>query len=159
MIGRSVVIAGAGVTGASAAYHLAARGWRVRLSLLARHLLRRFEAEIGIDPGYRPAGYLFPATRAEEIEALGRARAVQRAAGLTDGRALSLDASALPPERFAEGVGGGEAGLLCSGAPPSPGGGRRPALRARAGARPAGDRCGDARFVAVDSRDPEGGKR
>ena len=87
----SVVIVGAGVMGASVAYHLAARGWRdvlvvdrsdgpgqgstgvatggfraqygtainVRLSLFARERFLRFRDEIGADPGYLPAGYLW----------------------------------------------------------------------------------------------------
>src|SRR4029079_869272 len=86
-----VAIVGGGVMGASAAYHLAARGMRnivvfdrgttpgwgstsratggfraqfstrvnVRLSLLSREKLRAFSDEIGVDPGFLPAGYLW----------------------------------------------------------------------------------------------------
>jgi glycine/D-amino acid oxidase-like deaminating enzyme len=31
----------------------------IALSLLSREKMRRFEAEIGVDSGYRPYGYLF----------------------------------------------------------------------------------------------------
>jgi|SRR5712664_2580666 len=82
-----VVVVGAGVIGASVAWHLARQGLRalvlereaspgqgstgratggfraqygtainVRLSLLAREKLRRFEEETGVDPGYAPNG-------------------------------------------------------------------------------------------------------
>jgi sarcosine oxidase subunit beta len=110
----SVVIIGAGVMGASAAYHLAVRGWRdvvmldgsegpgqgstgaatggfraqyatainVRLSLLAREKLLSFEQEIGTDPGYLPAGYLWLATTQAELEELRAGLEVQRTAGL-----------------------------------------------------------------------------
>jgi len=107
-----VVVVGAGVVGASVAYHLAARGARVivvdrgagpgagstaratggfraqfgsainvRLSLLARGKLERFSDEIGADPGYKRAGYLFVARSAAELEALAAARATQRSVG------------------------------------------------------------------------------
>src|SRR5258705_9547853 len=42
----------------------------VRLSLLSREKLRTFEAETGIDPGYRPCGYLFVACNDAELDAL-----------------------------------------------------------------------------------------
>ncbi len=108
------VIVGAGVVGASVAWHLARLGCRdvlvlerspvpargstgratggfraqfgsevgVRLSLLAREKLRRFPEEVGADPGYRPCGYLFLATNAEELTALRQAVARQRDWGL-----------------------------------------------------------------------------
>jgi sarcosine oxidase, subunit beta len=110
------VIIGAGVMGASVAYHLAARGMRkilvlereptpgggstgratggfraqfgsdvhVRLSLFAREKLLRFREELGVDPGYRPCGYLFMARTDAELAPLRRAMAVQRSAGLHD---------------------------------------------------------------------------
>lgn len=115
-----IVIVGAGVIGASVAWHLAKRGVRVRvidrapepgggstpkatggfraqfatevevrLSLLSRDKLRRFEDEIGVDSGYRPYGYLFLARTAEELEALRAAQAVQHACGLTEARMVS----------------------------------------------------------------------
>jgi sarcosine oxidase subunit beta len=114
MRSADVVIIGAGVIGASVAYHLAARGCtdvlvldrgsqpgqgstgratggfraqfgsevNVRLSLLAREKLRRFPDELGIDPGYRPRGYLFLARHPAALDALLAAQAIQKAAGL-----------------------------------------------------------------------------
>src|SRR6185503_5459004 len=111
-----VVVIGAGVVGASVAYHLAARGCRdvlvidrahaagagstgratggfraqfateinVQLSLLAREKLLRFREEIGVDPGYEPAGYLFLARSEAELHALGAALRVQQGAGLDE---------------------------------------------------------------------------
>ena len=113
-----VVIVGAGVIGASVAYHLAKRGagsiWvvekestpgrgstgratggyraqyssdiNVRLSLLARDALRRFSNETGVDPGYRPVGYLWIASTADEYDDLLRAQTIQRNAGLEETR-------------------------------------------------------------------------
>ncbi|HRI66656.1 MAG TPA: FAD-dependent oxidoreductase [Polyangium sp.] len=111
-----VVIVGAGVIGASVAYHLAKRGAgsilvvekesspgrgstrratggyraqysseiNVRLSLLARDALLRFSKETGIDPGYRPVGYLWIASSPEEYDDLIRAQSIQRNAGLEE---------------------------------------------------------------------------
>jgi sarcosine oxidase subunit beta len=112
----SVVIIGAGVIGASVAYHLARRGWReilvldrsrgpgqgstgkatggfraqyatpinVRLSLLSRDKLRSFRDETGGNAGYLPAGYLWLASTASELEVLRAARNVQHQEGLTE---------------------------------------------------------------------------
>ena len=123
MQSADVVIIGAGVMGASLAYHLALRGSasvlvlerdsqpgqgstgratggfraqfgsevNVRLSLLAREKLRRFPDELGVDPGYRPRGYLFLARRREALDALLAAQAIQKAAGLHE-------AQYVPPE-------------------------------------------------------------
>jgi sarcosine oxidase subunit beta len=63
----------------------------VRLSLLARDKLRRFADELGIDPGYRPRGYLFLASHPATLDALLAAQAVQKAAGLHE-------AQYVPPE-------------------------------------------------------------
>ena len=119
----SVVIVGAGVMGASVAYHLAARGWRdvlvldrshhagqgstgaatggfraqyatainVRLSLLAREKLLRFEDETGIDPEYRPAGYLWLATASAELDDLRAGLAVQHQEGLHEATEVGVD--------------------------------------------------------------------
>ncbi len=112
-----IVIVGGGVIGASVAYHLAASGTErvvvvdrgdgstaratggfrvqfgseinVRLSLLGREKLLRFEEETGVDPGYRPCGYLFVASTAEQLGRLREAAAVQRAAGFQGARELS----------------------------------------------------------------------
>lgn len=118
-----VVVIGAGVIGASVAYHLARRGCRrvlvlersaaagqgstaratggfraqfgseinVRLSLLAREELRRFRDETGVDPGYRPVGYLFLARDAAQLDGLLAAQAVQHAAGLHEARPVAPD--------------------------------------------------------------------
>lgn len=112
----SLVIIGAGVIGASVAYHLARRGWReilvvdrshgpgqgstgkatggfraqyatpinVRLSLLSRDKLRCFTEETGGNAGYLPAGYLWLASTASELEVLRAARRVQHQEGLTE---------------------------------------------------------------------------
>ena len=116
MTRASVAIIGAGVMGASAAYHLARRGWKeilvldrssapgegstgratggfraqfgtpinVRLSLLAREALRRFPEEIGADPGYVRAGYLWLARSESERDALRTALRVQHESGLPE---------------------------------------------------------------------------
>ena len=121
-----VVIVGAGVIGASVAYHLAKNGCRnvlvieqksapgegstlkatggfrcqfgseinVRLSLLSREKLRSFEAELGIDSGYRTYGYLFVAMENATLKALQDAQAVQKSAGLTEVEQVDPDAIA-----------------------------------------------------------------
>jgi sarcosine oxidase subunit beta len=119
----SVVIIGAGVIGASVAYHLARRGWReilvldrslgpgqgstgkatggfraqyatpinVRLSLLSREKLRCFSEETGGDAGYVPAGYLWLASTARELELLRAAQRVQHQEGLTEAVEVGTD--------------------------------------------------------------------
>jgi sarcosine oxidase, subunit beta len=116
-----VLVIGAGVIGASVAYHLARRGCgpvlvlerngspgqgstsratggfraqfgsetNVRLSLLSREKLLRFEEELGVDPGYRPCGYLFLASDEAQLEALRTAQSVQRAAGLEEAKEMT----------------------------------------------------------------------
>lgn len=79
----------------------------VRLSLLAREKLRRFAEETGVDPGYRPVGYLFLAADAAQLEVLRAAQAVQHAAGLGEARMVSpAEARALNPAVEAEVAGG-----------------------------------------------------
>ncbi|HLW61743.1 MAG TPA: FAD-binding oxidoreductase [bacterium] len=135
-----MVIIGAGVMGASVAYHLARRGCRdvvvleqfdasglgstgkatggfrsqfttevyVRLSLLARERLRHFHEETGVDPGYRPVGYLFMAKTEAQLRSLRAAMAVQRAAGLTDVREVDqADLRRLSPSVRADDLIGG----------------------------------------------------
>jgi sarcosine oxidase subunit beta len=116
-----VVIVGAGVVGASAAWHLCSRGARsvllldrgsapaqgstgratggfraqfgtevnVRLSLLAREALRRFRDELGVDPGYRPCGYLWLTRSAAQRAQLEQSQRLQHALGLTEARMVS----------------------------------------------------------------------
>jgi sarcosine oxidase, subunit beta len=123
MRSASVIIVGAGVMGASVAYHLAARGWRdvllidrsqgpgqgstgvatggfraqygtginVRLSLLAREKFLRFRDEIGVDPGYLPAGYLWLAQTRAELDILRAALEVQQTEGLQEATEVSVD--------------------------------------------------------------------
>jgi sarcosine oxidase subunit beta len=113
-----VVVIGAGVIGASVAYHLANKGCarvivlerhrapgrgstgratggfraqfgsavNVRLSLLSREKLARFEEELGVDPGYHPCGYLFAASDEAHLDALRAAQGIQRVAGLEEAR-------------------------------------------------------------------------
>ena len=66
----------------------------VRLSLLARESLARFEEETGVDPGYERAGYLWLATTPAALSALGDANNMQRAEGL-------LEAAMVSPEEIA----------------------------------------------------------
>ena len=56
----------------------------VRLSLLSREKLRCFREETGGDAGYHPAGYLWLASTAGELEVLRSARRVQHQEGLTE---------------------------------------------------------------------------
>lgn len=58
----------------------------VRLSLLSREKLLRFEEELDVDPGYRQCGYLFLAGDEAQLDALREAQEVQRAAGLEETR-------------------------------------------------------------------------
>ncbi len=119
-----VVVVGAGVIGASVAWHLGRAGVRalvlereatpgqgstgratggfraqygseinVRLSLLAREKLRRFESETGVEPGYAPRGYLWLARTDQQLDVLRAAQRVQHAAGL--GEACMLDAAGI----------------------------------------------------------------
>ena len=80
----------------------------VRLSLLSREKLLRFEEEHGVDPGYRPCGYLFLAGDEAQLEALRCARDVQRAAGLVQTREVTpSEAVEINPAIRAEGIAGG----------------------------------------------------
>lgn len=63
----------------------------VQLSVLSRSKLLSFRDDTGIDPGYDPAGYLWVASSAPEMEALRKAQAVQHAAGLREAVEISVD--------------------------------------------------------------------
>jgi sarcosine oxidase subunit beta len=135
-----VVVIGAGVIGASVAYHLAKKGcgsvlvlerglapgrgstgratggfraqfgseMNVRLSLLSREKLVRFEDELGTDPGYRPCGYLFLAGDEAQLGALRAAQGVQKAAGLEEARVVApAEIEDLNPAIPADGLAGG----------------------------------------------------
>jgi sarcosine oxidase subunit beta len=134
------VVVGAGVIGASVAWHLAARGAQdvvvidaspgpgggstaaatggfraqyatainVRLSLLARAKLLRFREELGADPGFLQAGYLWIATDGAQRAALRAAQVVQRAEGLHEAVEVSAtEVARLQPAVATEGVVGG----------------------------------------------------
>ncbi len=109
-----VVIIGAGVMGASAAYHLAASGVRdivvlertehfedgatnrcaggvryqfgtevnIRLSLASLPMLEHFKEEIGVDPQYRPCGYMLVVTRPETLDIFRRNVELQHRLGV-----------------------------------------------------------------------------
>ena len=80
----------------------------VRLSLLAREKLLRFEEETAVDPGFRQCGYLFIARNAEELDALVSAQDVQHECGLVEARAVTAEEVArLNPALNTEGVAGG----------------------------------------------------
>jgi sarcosine oxidase, subunit beta len=77
----------------------------VQLSLLSRAKLLRFMDDVGVDPEYRPVGYLFLADDHAMLAAFREARAVQHAAGLTEARELSLDeAQRISPNVVMDGV-------------------------------------------------------
>lgn len=63
----------------------------VRLSLLSRAKLTSFRDEIGVDPGYDPAGYLWVASSEAELDALRAAQAVQHAEGLLEAIEIAAD--------------------------------------------------------------------
>jgi sarcosine oxidase subunit beta len=80
----------------------------VRLSLLAREKLLRFRDEIGADPGYVRAGYLWLAMTAKELALLGKGREVQHAQGLMEAVEVSADDVArINPAACLDGVVGG----------------------------------------------------
>ncbi len=54
----------------------------VRLSLLSLAAFHRFEAEMGVDPGFQPCGYLLVTARAEEMAAFEKNVAMQRGLGV-----------------------------------------------------------------------------
>lgn len=56
----------------------------VRLSLLARPRLHSFRDDTGVDPGFRPVGYLWLASSAAALDELRAAHQVQRREGLSD---------------------------------------------------------------------------
>ncbi len=63
----------------------------VRLSLLSREKLQRFRDELGVDPGYRPCGYLFLARHQAALDALLAAQTIQKAAGLQEAERVTQE--------------------------------------------------------------------
>lgn len=132
-----VVVVGAGVIGASVAWHLRKLGVRdvllldradgpgqgstgratggfraqfgtevnVRLSLLAREKLLRFQEDTGVDPGFVQAGYLWLARTREQLAALEAAQRVQHACGLREAVVVN-DVAALNPHVRADDIAG-----------------------------------------------------
>jgi sarcosine oxidase, subunit beta len=83
----------------------------VRLSLLSRSKLLLFREETGVDPGYDPAGYLWIARTAPELESLRAALLVQRAEGLHEAREVTpREIERINPWFLAEGILGGTFG-------------------------------------------------
>src|ERR1035437_2707323 len=132
------VIVGGGVVGCSLAYHMARDGMRplllergdfgagstprcaggvrqqfstevnVRVGMLSRRLLERFEDEVGATADFRPIGYLFVATDAAQLEQLARNVEMQRAAGLHDVRLLGPgEVAGIVPDLNVDDVTGG----------------------------------------------------
>ncbi|HEY8755176.1 MAG TPA: FAD-binding oxidoreductase [Candidatus Dormibacteraeota bacterium] len=132
------VIVGGGVVGCSLAYHLARAGVRslllergdlgagstargaggvrqqfsteinVRVGMLSRQLLERFEDEVGVTADLRSIGYLFVATETTQMEQFARNVEMQHAVGLSDVELLTPDAVAeLVPQLNIEDVVGG----------------------------------------------------
>ncbi|HEY7502644.1 MAG TPA: FAD-dependent oxidoreductase [Gemmatimonadales bacterium] len=80
----------------------------VRLSLLAREKLCRFEAETGVDPGYTRCGYLWIAGDERELAELRAGQRVQHAEGLHEAVELSAEeVLRCNPAVAAEGIAGG----------------------------------------------------
>jgi glycine/D-amino acid oxidase-like deaminating enzyme len=80
----------------------------VRLSLLSLEKLLRFPRKLGVDPGYRPCGYLFLADSAGSLGTLLAAQAVKHAAGLAAARTVDpREALAINPAISVDGVVGG----------------------------------------------------
>jgi sarcosine oxidase subunit beta len=80
----------------------------VRLSLLSREALRRFEHDVGVDPGFLSAGYLFLARTTAQMHSLRDGLALQRQCGLVEAREIGpTEAAALNPHFRLDGVVGG----------------------------------------------------
>ncbi len=80
----------------------------VRLSLLAREKLCRFEAETGVDPGYSQAGYLWLGADESELAELREGQRVQHAEGLSEAVEVGpADVARLNPALAGDGIAGG----------------------------------------------------
>lgn len=80
----------------------------VRLSLLSREKLMRFEEETGVDPGYEQAGYLWLAESEPALAALRDGNRMQREEGLAEAAMVSPgDIARINPALNLDGVIGG----------------------------------------------------
>jgi sarcosine oxidase subunit beta len=79
----------------------------VRLSIASLAMIERFKDETGQDPSYRPCGYLFVLTRAEDVPPFEANVAMQRSLGV-DVRWMTGDdvRRRLPSMRFDDALGG-----------------------------------------------------
>jgi sarcosine oxidase subunit beta len=101
---------GAGSTGRATGGFRAQFGTEVniRLSLLSREKLLRFEEETGVNPCFKQSGYLFVARDEEELRALVSAQALQHECGLREASAVGVEEVArLNPALNVEGLAGG----------------------------------------------------
>ncbi|MGH7532592.1 MAG: NAD(P)/FAD-dependent oxidoreductase, partial [Gemmatimonadales bacterium] len=101
---------GAGSTGRATGGFRAQYGTaiNIRLSLLARAKLLAFHDEVGADPGYAQAGYLWLSADAREQQILEEGLAVQHAEGLAEARTVTPDdVRRLNPALAPEGIFGG----------------------------------------------------
>ncbi len=100
---------GAGSTGrcAGGVRYQFATEINIRLSLESLPMLERFEQEIGYPVDYRPCGYLFVLTRAEDVTAFRRHVALQRSLGvMTEWLEGEEIRRRLPMMRFPDALGG-----------------------------------------------------
>ena len=80
----------------------------MRLSLLARERLGRFQADTGVDPGYAQAGYLWLAANEAELAETRAGQRVQHAEGLAEAVEVGPeDAFRINPALAREGIAGG----------------------------------------------------
>ena len=80
----------------------------VRLSLLARARLADFRDETGVDPGFRPLGYLWLASSAAELAELRAANELQRREGLHEAELVGpYELAAINPYIETNGLAGG----------------------------------------------------
>ncbi|MDQ3242276.1 MAG: FAD-binding oxidoreductase [Gemmatimonadota bacterium] len=80
----------------------------VRLSLISRESLLRFEEDTGVDPGYDPVGYLWLPSSQRELDALRAAQQVQHAAGLFEAEMLApADIAKINADVSIDGIAGG----------------------------------------------------
>lgn len=80
----------------------------IQMSLYSIQFFQRFQEETGVDPGYRPNGYLFLATEKRQLETLRKLVTVQQQAGVRQAKLVDLeDIKAMVPLLLTEDVLGG----------------------------------------------------